>query len=284
MQERIVDKLQMLDPSFPLKQVHTALPCSDAPKGSYLQPCARILVIMAGNRRVNIPTADGPETLVLKKGDVVFALADTWDTDVGYRPYEMLCVVPRGEYLRVSHYDPDPRCIRRPPATFHHTNRPYSATMRNLLQVMTDHALGTPDEEFLRHLIRGLIRLALNECRSTQSSAAAGKAATTFVQIRSWVETSFQEDISRDTAAELFHLNANYISQLFKKMSGEGFHSFLTRCRMDFAEKLLGDTHLTVAEIAYQCGFRNHVHFVRRFRELKGLPPGRYRERLAAEP
>ncbi|MFA6294564.1 MAG: helix-turn-helix transcriptional regulator, partial [Victivallales bacterium] len=87
-----------------------------------------------------------------------------------------------------------------------------------------------------------------------------------------------EEDIDRSSVAGRFNLNPSYLSQLFTRMSGRSFHAYLTERRMEHAKHLLENSDLSVKQISAQCGFRSYVHFVRRFRELVKLSPGRYRE------
>ena len=47
------------------------------------------------------------------------------------------------------------------------------------------------------------------------------------------------EEISLSVLAEEFHLNPQYISQLFKTEIGVGFLAYLTNIRMERAKKLL---------------------------------------------
>ena len=54
--------------------------------------------------------------------------------------------------------------------------------------------------------------------------------------------------------SEEFHLNPQYISQLFKNEIGVGFLSYLTNIRMERAKKLLVSTQLSMLEIAEQTG------------------------------
>ncbi len=88
---------------------------------------------------------------------------------------------------------------------------------------------------------------------------------------------NFSRRISRLEIARSFRLSESYVSTLFRKYAGCSFSCYLDRCRLDHAKKLLRATELPIKEIAPMCGYENYVYFVRRFRELTGTPPGRYR-------
>ena len=48
---------------------------------------------------------------------------------------------------------------------------------------------------------------------------------------------------------------------------------FLWKLRTERGIAMLGETGLSVAEIAYQCGFQNPFHFSRMVKKLQGMPP-----------
>ena len=73
--------------------------------------------------------------------------------------------------------------------------------------------------------------------------------------------------------AEQFHLNPQYISQLFKSEIGVNFLAYLTSIRMEKAKKLLLSTSLSVAEVAEQSGYGDY----RVFKKSEGITPSQYR-------
>lgn len=84
----------------------------------------------------------------------------------------------------------------------------------------------------------------------------------------------------RDTAEHL-HMNASYLSVLFKEQTGLTFSEYLTRKRVQRAKELLSGTRLTIAEIADQAGYQTSKYFVKVFRSLEGVSPGQYRKTIA---
>src|SRR5690606_27117200 len=69
------------------------------------------------------------------------------------------------------------------------------------------------------------------------------------------VQDAMPGEITLKEAAEKVHLNACYLSQLFKQKTGENFVEYVTDLRMKEAEKLLSGTHLRIYEIADRLGF-----------------------------
>ena len=85
------------------------------------------------------------------------------------------------------------------------------------------------------------------------------------------------EDLSLSVLAEEFHLNPQYISQLFKNEIGVNFLTYLTNIRMEKAKKLLLSTSLSVAEVADKSGYGDYRVFTKVFKKSEGITPSQYR-------
>ncbi|MGM9662147.1 MAG: helix-turn-helix transcriptional regulator, partial [Oscillospiraceae bacterium] len=77
--------------------------------------------------------------------------------------------------------------------------------------------------------------------------------------------------------AEEFHLNPQYISQLFKSEIGVGFLAYLTNIRMEKAKKLLLSTSVSIAEVAERSGYGDYRVFTKAFKKSEGITPSQYR-------
>ena len=95
--------------------------------------------------------------------------------------------------------------------------------------------------------------------------------------ITRYMQEHLTEEVSLSVLAEEFHLNPQYISQLFKSEIGVGFLAYLTGIRMERAKKLLLTTDLPVAEVAEQCGYGDYRVFTKVFKKNEGVTPSQYR-------
>ena len=77
--------------------------------------------------------------------------------------------------------------------------------------------------------------------------------------------------------SEKFHLNAQYISQLFKNEIGVNFLTYLTSIRIEKSKKLLISTSLSIAEVAEQSGYGDYRVFTKVFKKNEGVTPSQYR-------
>ncbi|MBI3878140.1 MAG: helix-turn-helix transcriptional regulator [Verrucomicrobia bacterium] len=69
---------------------------------------------------------------------------------------------------------------------------------------------------------------------------------------------------------------------LFHKTQGESVHDFLRRVRLDQARRVLGDSSLSVKEVAMRLNFSSEFSFSHFFRRKAGVSPSRFRETLRA--
>lgn len=240
------------------------------PRRAPIQPYDRLLILLDGCKREPFSLDGKVETLELRRGDVWLILRNRWEFQSWEEPHQLFCIVPRNGYLRISLHEntrEGHRCIE------HHTGRPVPEPLTAMFA-----ALSSPDNSDGAHvfpLIRAVAALALAECR--QPAPSGGKAVATFDRACRLVEENFTGPLSREQVATALGLNPTYLSMLFRRMSGKSFHRYLLDCRIQMAKSLLRNTLFSVKEVAVASGFSGEVHFIRRFREVTGYTPGRYR-------
>ena len=95
--------------------------------------------------------------------------------------------------------------------------------------------------------------------------------------ITRYLQEHLSEELSLSVLAEEFHLNPQYISQLFKNEIGVNFLTYLTGIRMEKAKKLLLSSSLSVAEVAERSGYADYRVFTKAFKKSEGVTPSQYR-------
>lgn len=84
-----------------------------------------------------------------------------------------------------------------------------------------------------------------------------------------YLENHYNEQISLQSIAEHFFLNADYLGRLFKKEVKVSFNTFLTHIRMRYAEELMRTSGLKKYEIAEKVGYTNFSYFSRVYNKYK---------------
>ncbi|MEE3488226.1 MAG: AraC family transcriptional regulator [Bulleidia sp.] len=83
--------------------------------------------------------------------------------------------------------------------------------------------------------------------------------------------------------AEVFGYQPDYLSQLFRKVTGQTFTEKLRSIRMEEARTMLLSSEISIEEIAGTVGFHDRSWFIRHFRQSYGMTPGAYRRQYRNE-
>lgn len=97
------------------------------------------------------------------------------------------------------------------------------------------------------------------------------------VAILGQMEASVEAPLTRQAMARLVGLSTRQVDRLFREHRGTTFAADYSRLRLDHAARLLRESPLSVAEIAFATGFSSASHFSRRFREAFGRSPAEAR-------
>ena len=141
---------------------------------------------------------------------------------------------------------------------------------------ITDYILKPVDYEEFGSCIDNL-KISLFEQRVAAEEPAAQEERTINCLTR-YLQEHLAEEVSLSVLAEQFHLNPQYISQLFKSEIGVGFLTYLTNIRMEKAKELLSGSGLSMKEICAQVGYADPNYFSRTFKKNVGLTPTEYKE------
>jgi len=98
-------------------------------------------------------------------------------------------------------------------------------------------------------------------------------------KVTAYIFTHFREPITLEEAAERAHLTPAAFSRFFRRHTHRTFVRFVNELRVGYAARLLLETDRTVADVAFDSGFRNLANFNRRFRELRQCSPSDFRRR-----
>ncbi|MDY8135178.1 AraC family transcriptional regulator [Aquimarina sp. 2201CG5-10] len=97
------------------------------------------------------------------------------------------------------------------------------------------------------------------------------------------VMNEFNRDFSLAEAASLVNMTPNAFCRYFKQRTNKTFLQFLIEVRIENACKLLSsDADITVFEASLHSGFKNLSNFNRKFKEIKGTTPSKYKKSLYA--
>ena len=96
--------------------------------------------------------------------------------------------------------------------------------------------------------------------------------------IDQFVRDDMLADFSLDRLANDLNVTPQHLSAMFKERVGMNFIEYITRRRMQYAEKLLRENRMSTSEIASACGYADPAYFRRLFARAYGMTPHEYRE------
>lgn len=94
------------------------------------------------------------------------------------------------------------------------------------------------------------------------------------------IHERYDQDISLEICASLLNYNPTYMSRVFKKHYGLPYMDYVIEYRMRMAKSLLENTTMNVADIARKLQYMHTSAFIRTFRKIVGVTPGKYRQDL----
>ena len=108
--------------------------------------------------------------------------------------------------------------------------------------------------------------------------AARSRKAEQLKPVLEYIEAHYAQHIQLDTLARLAGMSPKYFCRCFRAVAHRSPIDYLNYYRTECACSCLMNTDMTVAEIAYHCGFSDSSFFIRSFKKYQGLTPKQYRQ------
>ena len=163
--------------------------------------------------------------------------------------------------------------------------RIYGKTGENV----TGKLLLLEEEDPLKRLV-SLINILLVISQSNEIAYLAGPAFENkkvpdqelkIKRIINFISTHFNDsELSLEKLANMASMSATSFSKYFKKHTGQNYIEVLTGLRLSEACKLLGNSDLTIAQIAHSCGYNNLSNFNKLFKIQYKCTPKQFSERI----
>lgn len=97
--------------------------------------------------------------------------------------------------------------------------------------------------------------------------------------VLNYIRENYNKNINNLDIAKAFNYHPYYINRLVKMQTGVSLHKYIMEFRITMALKMLMATDMSVAEIAFETGFKNPDHFSVCFKKKTGKTPSYYRHR-----
>ncbi|QUI24049.1 AraC family transcriptional regulator [Vallitalea pronyensis] len=98
-------------------------------------------------------------------------------------------------------------------------------------------------------------------------------------EICKFIKHNYQDyNLNVSMIANVFQMNIAYLSSFFKSTMGVNISKYLNNVRLEKAKILLKNDNITIKEIASMCGLGDSGTFIRVFKKVEGVTPGKYRK------
>jgi AraC family transcriptional regulator len=92
-----------------------------------------------------------------------------------------------------------------------------------------------------------------------------------------YVEANLASKMDIEDLAQVVALSRSHFSRAFKRSLGFSPMEYVVVRRVERAKAMISGTREPLAEVALACGFADQAHLNRRFRDIVGISPGRWR-------
>ena len=117
-------------------------------------------------------------------------------------------------------------------------------------------------ESYLNRIIKEFA-VAHSEARQEGNDKIIG-------EIKTYIMDNYMADIGLDDVAKLVCLNPTYVSEVFKKKTGENFIEYLSDYRITIAKELLQDIRYKIIDVSSMVGYKDSKYFSRLFKDVTG--------------
>lgn len=144
---------------------------------------------------------------------------------------------------------------------------------------VSDYLLKPVEMEDLRNSFYHILPVLEKEYELDNNSSNTLNSTDDLVEyMLSYLREHYMEDIDMGELAHKFGVTSSYLSQQFRKKTGDSPIRYLTEIRINEAKRLLIQTQASISEIGIKVGYPDQFYFSKTFRKLEGKSPHAFRK------
>lgn len=130
------------------------------------------------------------------------------------------------------------------------------------------------------HAAGYLIKALLSEVFSNVTGESASLPHyRELLDLRRKIYAEPDRDWTVSLMSSLINVSEPYLHLIYKKAFGVTCNADVINSRIEAAKHYLECSQMTIEEIAFECGYKNPVHFSRQFKQVCDIPPLGYRKK-----
>jgi AraC-like DNA-binding protein len=214
--------------------------------------------------------------VVLRPGMALYAGPNCWNLPEWQPGLELLSILFGRTQLGVSLVSARTKKSPQLASQKHALPRPISGPVPHLLIALAEMEAEDEASPAIADLVRALVCCVENLLRQPVTRTG-GRAQTLLEEIRAFLQSHYQYEITRDSVADHFGITPNHLSRLFQTHGRMTFSRYLTHVRIDRAKHLLRHYNLKLDDIAARCGYHDTPYFWHVFKKMTKTTPMAYR-------
>ena len=125
-------------------------------------------------------------------------------------------------------------------------------------------------EKYAQNIIYNLV--------NNNNDAEIARPTELISKVENYINENYLEDLSLIHVAQVFYISPIYLSQTFKKQTGQLYLDYVTQVKISAAQKMLLTTNLMVYEIADRLHYKDSKYFSKLFEKKTGKKPSEFRK------
>lgn len=136
--------------------------------------------------------------------------------------------------------------------------------------------------KILDHYMHVLLYRISDQMKQEGELAVSKQMRLKMKEIRSQIYNESQNDWIIESICKDLNVSLSYFQHTYKQIFGVSCTKDIINARIEQAKFYLVHSVMAINEIARLCGYKNEEHFSRQFKQLIGLSPRQYRDKMNA--
>ena len=238
----------------------------------------RLELPVTGVYENELEMGDRVERVRLRPGMALFAASNCWNLPEWKPGLELLSIMFGKTQWGISLVSARFRSYPKVEARKFSIDRPLTGPVPHILNALSELQAMNGAAQTMTELTRALIR-SVEDLLKQPVHPPVRHAHRLLEDIRVFLQSHYQYEITRDSVAQQFGISPNHLSRLFQTHGHSTFSGYLTQVRIDRAKHLLRSYALKLDDIAARCGYNDTPYFCHVFKNLTKCTPTEYRLR-----
>ncbi|SDZ10999.1 Helix-turn-helix domain-containing protein [Proteiniborus ethanoligenes] len=169
-------------------------------------------------------------------------------------------------------------------AVFKRIDNVYSHKLLNFIEIFVEEIINYGDncsimlESIETQIATQILR---DSCTESIIHKKAYKSDNDYIeQAIKFMQDYYSSNITISEICKAIYISPSHFQRIFKNHIGQTPYLYLIELRLNKSKEMLGNSHISIEEIARLCGFVSSGHFSTVFKREEGVSPSQYRKSI----